>query len=160
MAFFGLTALGYQDTFHVSSLASTNLHVFEENDFRSAWNRATGSATSCEGDVLNKVFVKLYHGPVPPQDADMLSQAFDGGIMSVEFDKYMEIMMELREKAIEIEEDPCYKKGSTCDVSTNSEFLDSIKRHVRPSRDLQQKQVVPLTSLQEVSQLLSVRKHS
>jgi hypothetical protein len=142
--------LGQQNTFHASSILATNLHVFVEKDFESAWNRVTKSAPSCEGAQLFDVFIKLYHGPVPEHDADRLSEAFDGGMMTVTFEKYMETMMFLRQKAIEIEENPCHPGGTTCDVSTNSAFLESIRRHVRAPRDLQKKQCVPLTSAQEV----------
>mmetsp|Transcript_22023 Transcript_22023/g.37294 ORF Transcript_22023/g.37294 Transcript_22023/m.37294 type:complete len:184 (+) Transcript_22023:100-651(+) len=150
MAFFGLTALGQQNTFHASSILATNLHVFVEKDFESAWNRVTGSAASCEGAQLSEVFIKLYHGPVPEHDAERLSEAFEGGIMDVTFEKYMDTMMFLRQRALDIEENPCHPSGSNCDVSTNSAFLESIRRHIRVPRELQKKQSVPLTSAQEI----------
>lgn len=151
MAFFGLTALGHQNTFHASSILATNLHVFEKSDFESAWNRVTKSASSCKGEQLFDVFIKLYHGPVPEHDAERLSEAFEGGIVDVDFDRYMDTMMFLRQKAIEEEESPRHTSGSNCDVTTNAQFLESIRRHVRAPRDLQRKQCVPLTSAQEVS---------
>jgi hypothetical protein len=150
MAFFGLTALGQQNTFHASSILATNLHVFVSNDFESAWNRVTKSAASCEGGELFDIFIKLYHGPVPEHDAECLSEAFEGGVMTVTFEEYMKTMMFLRQKAIDAEENPCHTSGSNCDVTTNGAFLESIRRHIRAPRDLQRKQAVPLTSAQEV----------
>jgi hypothetical protein len=49
MAFFGLTALGPQDTFAHHSTASINLHVFEDIDFENAWK-----ATVDKDAVINK----------------------------------------------------------------------------------------------------------
>ena len=131
-------------------LLATNLHVFVESDFESAWNRVTKSASSCEGSQLFDIFIKLYHGPVPEHDADCLSEAFEGGLMEVQFQQYMDTMMFLRQKAIDEEENPCHSSGRNCDVTTNGQFLESIKRHVRAPRELQRKQCMPLTSAQEV----------
>jgi hypothetical protein len=150
MAFFGLTALGYQNTFAVASRTASNLHVFNETDFRTAWRKVMQDEKVCRSDDLQTIFRSLFHGPVPLYDAELLSQSFDGGSEEVAFDDYIQTMISLSEFAEAKEQENAGKISDQCDMSTSSEFEESIRRNKRLPRELQQKQAVPLTSTQEV----------
>eukprot|EP00341_Mesodinium_pulex_P010132 CAMPEP_0116913094 /NCGR_PEP_ID=MMETSP0467-20121206/16496_1 /TAXON_ID=283647 /ORGANISM="Mesodinium pulex, Strain SPMC105" /LENGTH=183 /DNA_ID=CAMNT_0004589237 /DNA_START=25 /DNA_END=576 /DNA_ORIENTATION=- len=150
MAFFGLTALGYQNTFAVSARTASNLHVFDEKDFRTAWRRVKGESDTCRSEDLQTIFRTLFHGPVPQYDAELLSESFDGGRDEIGFDDYMSTLQYLKELAESKEAENEGKVSDSCDFTTSSEFGESLKRNKRPGRDLQQKQQVPLTSTQEI----------
>jgi hypothetical protein len=69
MAFFGLTALGPQNAFSESAKSTRNLHIFDEDDFKSAWNKVNGfDATYGRVGKLDDVIRELFKGPVPPND--------------------------------------------------------------------------------------------
>lgn len=150
MAFFGLTALGYQNTFAVASRTASNLHVFNKTDFRTAWKSIMQDEMVCRSDNLKAIFRSLFHGPVPLYDAELLSESFDGGAEEVTFDDYMETMIHLSEYAEAKEQENAGKISDQCDVTTSSEFEESLRRNRRLPRELQQKQAFPLTSTQEV----------
>mmetsp|Transcript_14107 Transcript_14107/g.21107 ORF Transcript_14107/g.21107 Transcript_14107/m.21107 type:complete len:184 (+) Transcript_14107:76-627(+) len=150
MAFFGLTALGYQNTFAAAAANASHLHVFSTNDFESAWKKIVGNNSSCNGDELNKIFRSLYHGPVPSFDAQRLSECFEGGTDTVTFEDYISTLNSLKALAEREEEETSGKRAANCDMSSSSEFLESIRRHRRLPRPLQQKQQVPLTASQEI----------
>jgi hypothetical protein len=64
MAFFGLTALGPQNSFAAGSRHITHLMVFDDEDFTRVWN----SLADGEHAMLNKIpdmMRLMYRGPVP-----------------------------------------------------------------------------------------------
>ena len=150
MAFFGLTALGYQNAFAVASRTASNLHVFNDQDFESAWRKVMGEENVCQSDKLQIIFRSLFHGPVPQYDAELLADAF-GGWDEFTYDSYMCTMNNLKDLAEAKEIENQGKRSDQCDVKTSSEFEESIRRNKRLPREPQQKQQVPLTSMQEVS---------
>ena len=82
MAFFGLTALGPQNTFAANSTIIRNIQIFSEEDFEHAWESVNGNGRSnennyCSRDKLEVIMKKLYHGPVPSTDKDYIFDAFD-----------------------------------------------------------------------------------
>lgn len=149
MAFFGLTALGYQNTFASSAITALNLHVFTLNDYKISWNKIVGNSNKCNSNELQQIFRHLFHGPIPQYDAHILSEAFNGCYEDVTYEDYITTIEQLREWS-EKESEPKNHVSNNCDVTTSSEFQESIRRHKRLPRSLQEKQQVPLTSTQEV----------
>jgi hypothetical protein len=69
MAFFGLTALGPQNVFAETSKNARHLHIFDEEDFKAAWNKINGvDATYGRISSLDEIMCQLFRGPVPPND--------------------------------------------------------------------------------------------
>lgn len=150
MAFFGLTALGYQNTFASTSITSLNLHIFTINDYINSWKKILDTKEICNSNELQQIFRHLFHGPVPNYDAHILSEAFNGCFNDITFNDYITIIEQLREWA-EKESENKNTISNNCDVITSSEFQESMRRHKRLPRSLQEKQNAPLTSTQEVS---------
>jgi hypothetical protein len=153
MAFFGLTALGSQNAFSSSSRTALNLHVFNENEFVASWRRVVGSRKTCDQNELQSIFRTLFHGPIPPYDAEVLSESFNGGIDEQSFDDYLETMNSLKEWAELKESNVRGDKSENCDITTSTEFQESMTRHRRTQRGPREKQLVPITTSQEVSAL-------
>lgn len=111
MAFFGLTALGPQNSFAAAAKTSGNLHIFEEDDFQRAWERVNGKTQHCRVDKLPEIATALFRGPVPTNDRQRIDAAFDDqapyfempGILS--FAMYIRVMIELRDQAAKAEEE-------------------------------------------------------
>ena len=152
MAFFGLTSLGYQNTFAAASISSLNLHIFSLKEYETSWIKVLGTnslSSKCSSIELQQIFRTLFHGPLPQYDAQILSEAFNGCSEEVTFQDYLEIIEHVRDWA-EKESERKNNISSNCDVTTSSEFQESLRRHKRLPRSLQEKQQVPLTSTQEV----------
>jgi hypothetical protein len=150
MAFFGLTALGYQNSFAAASITALNIHVFTEEEYKSSWKKILGSNKfTCNAEELQQILRHLFHGPIPAYDAHVFAESFNGCVDELTFDEYMTTIRQLREWA-EHESESKNHVSSNCDVTTSSEFQESIRRHKRLPRALQDKQQVPLTSSQEV----------
>ena len=78
MAFFGLTALGPQNTFAVNSTGFRNIMIFSDEDFTDAWKKVNkGQAPHCLKIMLPDIFKALFHGPIPASDKDLVD-AFSG----------------------------------------------------------------------------------
>ena len=66
MAFFGLTALGPQNTFLSVSKVFRNLQIFDETDFIAAWEKVNGTGSKfCAAEKLGEIMRELFRGPVP-----------------------------------------------------------------------------------------------
>ncbi|KAJ8601549.1 hypothetical protein CTAYLR_005228 [Chrysophaeum taylorii] len=69
MAFFGLTRLGPQNSFHEALRARSKLNIFEAAEFETAF-----AQVGRDGDVrlaqVPEVFEILYRGPAPPADVE------------------------------------------------------------------------------------------
>ena len=103
MAFFGLTALGPQDTFAHHAKGFVNIFVFEDIDFDTAWRKGMDSLGLCtESEVSlsqleDVVLPKLFKGPVPVNDKAVIMREFVGD-KEVSFETYMLKMQYLRDK--------------------------------------------------------------
>jgi hypothetical protein len=99
MTFFGLTALGPQNAFNVSSTNYRYLQVFDEEDFRLAWRTVNRDVTQSLKSKLPDVFKALFRGPVPSNDANILQRAFDDDFETPEtisLETFLKIMIKLR----------------------------------------------------------------
>lgn len=149
MAFFGLTALGYQNSFAAASITALNIHVFTLKEYEDVWKNVLGDKKTCNADELQKILRTLFHGPIPPYDAHVFAESFNGCVDELTYDEYITTISQLREWA-EHESEPRNHVSSNCDMKTSSDFQESIRRHKRLPRGLQDKQQIPLTAAQEV----------
>jgi hypothetical protein len=154
MAFFGLTALGPQNTFAASSRHHRNLQIFEDTDFQAAWDKVNGrNALYCKVSKLEKVFTTLFHGPVPETDIGPLQRGLSdatSGADTITVDLFMKTMNRLRKEAEEEESKWEGKPKPECEFISSKEFQESLRKNAAIKNDLQTKLTVPLTGAQEV----------
>ncbi len=160
MAFFGLTALGPQNTFEAQSRHHRNLQIFEYDDFKEAWERVNGKrCIACPVDRLQDVFRALFRGPVPETDIGHLNDGFDHlvfGRDTIAFDEYMKTMSKLRQSAEEELNQWEGKPKPECEFISSQSFQESLRKNAAIKRDLQTKLTVPLTAMQEVLSIFLV----
>jgi hypothetical protein len=155
MAFFGLTSLGVQNEFYIKSKACKNLQIFEDVDFKYAWQRVNGDEEQCRLSKLNEVFQVLFRGPVPPSDKAVIDEAFDIPANCLDypdiifFSHYLKIMTDLRERSIKEERDLEKTVKPGCEFSSSLQYQDEMIRHHRMGKELQDKQIGTLTNMQE-----------
>lgn len=100
MTFFGLTALGPQNVFSVTSTTYRYLQVFEEEDFTEAWVKVNKQSKQSKKSNLGAVFTALFNGPVPIKDKAFLDNAFDEIFETPEtisYESFIKIMLLLRD---------------------------------------------------------------
>lgn len=153
MAFFGLTALGPQNTFEAQSRHHRNLQIFEYEDFKGAWERVNGKrSVSCPVELLPELFRALFRGPVPETDVGPLNDSFDHlvfGRETLSFDDFMKTMIKLRQEAEEQEHQWEGKPKPECEYNSSQSFQESLRKNAAIKRDLQTKLTMPLTATQE-----------
>lgn len=153
MAFFGLTALGPQNSFSTSSTYFRNLQVFDEKDFEAAWNTVTNGNDYCHKSDLQPIFRALFHGPIPQNDRAPIENAFFSVKDDiVTYSTFIKIMDKLRADAEDEMNNLEGKSKPTCEFISSSEFKESLKRNAAIKREVQTKQTAPLTAAQEVRQ--------
>lgn len=152
MAFFGLTALGPQNTFAAASKKARILHVFEDDDFLNAWYRVNGrdalhGKLSKIGDILRIVFC----GPIPPNDEGPIREAFENETFetseTISLTSFMKIMIRLRDEA-DMQEKGLTNDDKLTDFSSVSQYLETLQKGGKIN-SIQTKQSMPLTSNQE-----------
>lgn len=95
MAFFGLTALGPQDTFTHHAKGFVHIHVFEEEDFDTAWAAVLPRNEGLSKANLPLVLRKLFRGPIPKNDYDLVTSEFES-LETIEYGVYMETLLRLK----------------------------------------------------------------
>jgi hypothetical protein len=153
MAFFGLTALGPQDPFAACSKNFCNIYVFTNTDFENAWKRVVGDAKFTRIGSLREIVFVLFRGPPPNNDLQRISDGFNLDVQdensSLSYFDYLNTMLRISEEASREEQEVKLKKKATCEFGSSSEFQESLKRHHRMERRLQDKQIAPLTCSHE-----------
>ena len=153
MAFFGLTALGPQDTFATCSKAFCCIYIFEDADFERAWKKVAGDAKYTKMGVLPDIISALFKGPAPQNDHDRIYDAFNLAVQDdsnpLSFSDYINTMVKIREDVIIEERSSKNKPKSNCEFNSSTAFKDSLRRHHRMERKIQDKQICPLTCSQE-----------
>ena len=156
MAFFGLTALGPQNSFQTASTTFRNLQIFEEADFTAAWNRVNGAgAKFTQVAKLGEMMRSLYRGPVPANDNEYIVRAFDEEAKYFEtpnilsYVTFIRVLIRLAKEA-EIEELLLNEKPlPVCEYTSSLAIQQDMLRNKRCQLNPQNKQVQPLTSAQE-----------
>lgn len=154
MAFFGLTALGPQNTFEANSIHHRTLQIFEDEDFEEAWIKVNGKIGYCLNEKIGDVLRFLFHGPIPKNDVDPIEEAFllsYNGSDSITFETYMKVMDKLRKSAEYEERNWAGKPKPECEFISSQEFRESLKKNSAIKNDPNKKQTLPLTGMQEVS---------
>lgn len=158
MAFFGLTALGPQNSFEAFSTTFRYIQVFDDKDFTSAWKKVNGPESKyCSRSQLPKIFNVLFHGPVPGNEEKPLLDAFEEQRFrnttsddSISFDEYLTTMLKIKADA-EAESFAHHAKSNpNCEFNSSSELSLALKKNAAMKRELQTKLTAPLTGMQEV----------
>jgi len=156
MAFFGLTALGPQNSFYSASKNFRNLMIFDEADFRIAWDRGMGSGEKFgRANKLGDVMRALFRGPVPANDNEYIVAAFEEENQRsdmkdvISFATYMRIMLQLAQDAEAEERALADRPVPTCEYVSSNEIQTDFLRNKRCKLNPQAKQNVTLTSSQE-----------
>lgn len=154
MAFFGLTALGPQNSFASASRYLTHLYVFEEKDFERIWKATVGDEKHCLTSKIPDMMRVLYRGPVPENDLIRISNAFsefEGEYTdTISYYLFMQIMLKLRQDAEEEEKSFEGRQKPTVDFTSSWELQTAIRQNKKMSKTLQDKQNAPLTAQQEL----------
>ena len=151
MAFFGLTALGPQNTFAATSTRFRQIIIFSDDEFTRAWNRTNGKGQMhCDTSKMKDVLKILYCGPTPVSDKEVIDAAFEEAFDTISYDGYMATMIKVRDQCAAEEKELAKHVSNNCEYVSSSEFHLSIRKNAAMSRELQTKQTVPLTSSQEV----------
>lgn len=153
MAFFGLTALGPQNSFSVNSTGFRNILIFSDDDFTQAWNAVNkGHVPHCLKTKLPEILKALFHGPIPDSDKALLEKAFSGDFElpdTMSYVSYMKIMVDLRAEAETEDQHLATVTNPNCEYVSVSDFHLAIKKNAAMTREVQTKQTIPLTSSQE-----------
>ena len=157
MAFFGLTALGPQNTMLANSKNFRNLQIFEETDFVAAWVKVNQSTENkfCDEALLGDMMRAVFHGPVPDNDNEAIIKAFEAMRSSAElpgkiaFPLYINTMLRLVLEAEEEEEAAGNNPLSTCEYTSSQLIQDDMHRNRRFKLDPNQKLQATLTCSQE-----------
>lgn len=156
MAFFGLTALGPQNTFATLSTTFRYIQIFDEADFSAAWTRVNGSeASNCHTSKLPDIFRVLFHGPTPLHDREPIQRAFEELILDtpdvIDFELFLKVMKRLRVEAEQESKQLEIALKPTCEYNSTSEMALAMKKNAAMKKELQQKITAPLTTTHEVS---------
>ncbi len=156
MSFFGLTALGPQNTFAATERSFRHIHVFDDNDFKSAWDRVNGRGVlHCHISKLDDIMRMLFRGPVPKNEDPIIKEAFSDMMFTSEteetmsFTSYMRIMDRLRAEAEAEEKRFEGKSKPTCQFQSLKELKETTRKCGHVELKLQEKQTAPLTAMQE-----------
>lgn len=154
MAFFGLTALGPQNSFEAQSTNFRYIQVFDEDDFKAAWIKVNGrEALHTHRSKLPQIMKALFHGPVPPNEEIVINDAFENGDFetpeTVSLDSYIRIMEQLRCDAEEEARRREGKPNPNCEFNSTSELALALRKNAAMKRELQTKLTAPLTATQE-----------
>jgi hypothetical protein len=158
MAFFGLTALGPQNSFSTSSTLYRHLQVFDEKDFIAAWNRVNkANAPHCHKSKIPEIMRVLFHGPIPVTDVEAIENAFKSQFETpdtISMSTFVKVMSRLREEAEAQQKQLESVIKPTCEYISSSEMHLALKKNAAMKKELQTKQTVPLTGAQDVSNII------
>ena len=157
MAFFGLTALGPQNSLLSASKTFRNLQIFEEEDYVNAWIKVNQSADNkfCDEEKLGDLMREVFHGPVPPNDNACIVRAFEALRTTSElpgkisFPVYIITMLRLAQEAEEEENITENNPLPSCEYTSSQLIQDDMLRNRRCKQDPNQKLNATLTCSQE-----------
>ncbi|CAM9289706.1 unnamed protein product [Discosporangium mesarthrocarpum] len=152
MAFFGLTALGPQNSFSVALQGSCSIGIFSDKDLEKAFSAVDKDTRGyIEGVELKNFLVALYHGEPPKGDTECFMERFDekkDGRISLEeiIRKVASIQKEVQDKF----EESKHNRGSGSEFSSNFEYREHVRRQHFTARGPRQRYSSPLTEQQEL----------
>ena len=162
MAFFGITALGPQNIFAQTEINFRNMQIFEEKDFQQSWDKINGKgAEICLFSKIELILKDLFHGEIPKNDLPSIQDALNDykfqadSKNAITYQNYIDLMLKLRDDAETEYESLKGKPKPTCEFTSSAELQEKLNFHRPVKYNLQQKQTLPLTAMQEVSKYLS-----
>mmetsp|Transcript_29357 Transcript_29357/g.43107 ORF Transcript_29357/g.43107 Transcript_29357/m.43107 type:complete len:187 (-) Transcript_29357:1177-1737(-) len=149
MSFFGLTALGPQSPFLAASSGDkTLLHVFDEDDFKSAFDKIENNGVIKASDLIDLLQI-VYRGPVPSHlsELEKLRSA-----LHVQNDNEPISWTRLRDAQIQVRKAMNSARGGTDSTknvtcTSHQQLKDLHRRNTRPGPKMQF--VQPITAGQE-----------
>lgn len=154
MAFFGLTALGPQNSFGSAAKYARHMHIFVDEDFQECWEKIYGKG-SLHGlaSRIGETMKCLFHGPIGNNDNVHITKAFEEEMFgseseTISFTTFMRIMVRLRDEAVLEEQSYHGKIKPNTDFISSSLFFETVRKCGKISH-VQDKQLLPLTSSQE-----------
>lgn len=160
MAFFGITALGPQNTFATVESGATFLHIFDENDYVAAWNKVNGSNTLvCSASLIEAMLKVIYRGPIAAADRQRLAQTFSEYQESITKAAFIDSMTKLRNEAESALRQPNHGSKPSREFTSNKEYQQCVVNHKAFKYSLQEKQSMPLTASQEVRDSHFTNRH-
>lgn len=163
MAFFGLTALGAQNSLAASLPSSLLLDTFTDAELQRAFNSVTDGQTLQSQEELKEVMEALYRGPAPPQEVDLLIELlpFDeadegkaddtttGSTKAVTFAVFLEAVAEVQVVAKACCSDQKDRTGEACEFTKYSDLREHMRRHRRVKHGPTEKFTTPVIASQE-----------
>lgn len=151
MAFFGLTALGPQNSWAEVIRGSFVVEVFSDEEFLEAFDRvAVENKLSGEAE-LTKVLETVYHGDVPDDELASFKKAVpfeeDG---SVTKEALMTGVADMRAQAADFFFDWKQKTSGACEFRSVSLMREHSLRNQLPKKGPADKFIIPLTASMEV----------
>ncbi|CAM9164052.1 unnamed protein product [Ascophyllum nodosum] len=152
MAFFGLTALGPQDSFELSLVDFSYLQVFTDDDVKKAFKAADKNQRG-HLDIHEQVegfFNELYQGT--PKACD-LARFLEKAGKSLEnnrlsLDDIRSLMDQLKEEVEKERNENKWKRGSGSDFSSNHIFREKMRNHEK-MRGPRERYANTITAMQE-----------
>jgi|MDSY01.2.fsa_nt_gb hypothetical protein len=151
MAFFGLTALGPQNSWAELIRGSFVVEVFSDEEFTAAFDyMAVDGKLSGEAD-LTKTLERVYHGDVPDDELASFLAAVpreeDGTITK---ESLMAGVIDMRAQAADFFFDWKQKTSGACDFRSVNLMREHHLRNQLPKKGPTDKYIIPVTAAQEV----------
>ena len=151
MAFFGLTALGPQNSWAEVIRGSFVVEVFSDDDFLEAFDRVAIGSTLHGETELTTVLETVYHGDVPDDELASFKRAVpyedDGTITKIGF---MTGVADMRAQASEFFFDWKQKTSGACEFRSVSLMREHHLRNQLPKKGPTDKFTTPPTAAMEV----------
>jgi len=164
--FFGLTALGAPDSWHLNLNGTVMINIFTADDVAAAYKRTErieGKAKA-KGAVLGDFLTELYRGEYPPVELQRLKEIVSRSVTNSsgelvppeEFDELVGLAVledaveQLKQVAEEQVTDSVYNMGSGSEHASNALFRAHRFKHTRLKEGPEAKYTKPATASQEV----------
>ncbi|CAM9940979.1 unnamed protein product [Ectocarpus sp. 12 AP-2014] len=153
MAFFGLTALGPQNSFQVSLLDFSYLDVFTALDMEKAFNIVDQEKRGyIHSNQVEAFLTELYHGK--PKACDLArfmekKSSLEGQENRVTLGDIQSTMAQLRKEVEEETYQAKWHKGSGSEFNSNQNFREKVRRREYIARGPRERYARTVTAVQE-----------
>ena len=164
--FFGLTALGAPDSWHLNLNGTVMINIFTADDVAAAYKRTARIEGKAKGAVLGDFLTELYRGEYPPVELQRLKEIVSQSVPNSsgefvapeDFDELVGLAVledaveQLKQVAEEQVTDSVYSMGSGSEHASNALFRAHRFKHTRLKEGPEAKYAKPATASQEVIQ--------
>jgi len=144
MAFFGLTALGPQDSFAAAMKSARTLEFFSDADVGKAFDAAGGPGTD-----VGKALTKMYRGPPPEKELAAVEEEVAASGAALTRAALVEAVSTIRKRLFEAQQAGLHYVGPGSEFSSTSEYHTAMLKHQRMKEGPRDKYAIPLTASQE-----------